>query len=133
MNYLIDTHTFLWAALSPEKLSLNARTTILDPANDIFVSVVTFWEVSLKFALGKIELQGMTPEDLPNAATQMGFEVLSLAPEDAASFYRLPRLPHKDPFDRMLIWQAIRGDLTLISKDSGFVSYQEHGLRLLWS
>lgn len=132
MNGLLDTHTFLWAALSPEKLSHNAQTSILDPANDIFVSVITFWEVCLKFALGKIELQGMTPEDLLDAATQMGFSVLPLAPEDAASFYRLPRLPHNDPFDRMLIWQAIREDLTLISKDADFAPYQEQGLRLLW-
>ncbi len=132
MKGLLDTHTFLWTALSPEKLSLKARTTILDPNHDIYVSVVSFWEMSLKFALGKIELQGMTPEDLPDAALQMGFNVLLLASEDAASFYQLPRLPHKDPFDRMLIWQAIRGDLTLISKDADFALYREQGLRLLW-
>ena len=66
MNCLLDTHTFLWAAMDPEKLSRRARVTILDAANDIHVSVVTFWEVSLKFALGKIALQGTTPEDLPD-------------------------------------------------------------------
>ncbi len=132
MNGLLDTHTFLWAAMSPEKLSRQARTLILDATNDISVSVVTFWEVSLKFILGKLELQGVTPADLPDAAAHMGFGVLTLAPEDAATFYRLPRLPHKDPFDRMLIWQAIRKDLTLISKDADFSSYQAYGLRLLW-
>src|SRR5437764_8748193 len=73
MNCLLDTHTFLWAAINPEKLSRQARVTILDAANDIHVSVVTFWEVSLKYALGKIELQGITPEELPDAAIQMGF------------------------------------------------------------
>ena len=61
MNCLLDTHTFLWAAMYPEKLRRQARVTILDAANDIHVSVVTFWEVSLKYALGKIELQGITP------------------------------------------------------------------------
>ncbi len=132
MNCLLDTHTFLWAAMSPEKLSRNARDVILDMINDISVSVVTFWEVSLKFSLGKLELQGITPQDLPDAATQMGFDLLMLPPEDAAAFYRLPRLPHKDPFDRMLVWQAICGNLTLISKDAELKPYQAHGLRLIW-
>lgn len=132
MNYLLDTHTFLWTAMSPEKLSHNARDIILDMTNDILVSVVTFWEVSLKFTIGKLELQGITPEDLPEAATQMGFDLRILTPEDAATFYRLPRLPHKDPFDRMLIWQAIRENLTLVSKDADLNLYQAHGLRLVW-
>jgi len=112
MNCLLDTHTFLWAAMNPEKLSRHARATILDAANDIHVRVVTFWEVSLKFALGKIELQGTTPEELPDAAIQMGFTLLTLAPQDAATFYQLPRLQHKDPFDRMLVWQSICQNLT---------------------
>ena len=68
MNCLLDTHTFLWAAMDPVKLSRQARVTILDAANDIHVSIVTFWEVSRKYALGKIELQGITPEELPAAA-----------------------------------------------------------------
>ena len=57
MNCLLDTHTFLWAAMDPEKLSRRARVTILDAANDIHVSVVTFWEVSLKFALEKLHFR----------------------------------------------------------------------------
>jgi PIN domain nuclease of toxin-antitoxin system len=113
MNCLLDTHTFLWAAMYPEKLSCHARATILDAANDIHVSVMTFWEVSLKFALGKIELQGTTPEELPDAAIQMGFTLLTLAPQDAATFHQLPRFQHKDPFDRMLIAQADRSRATI--------------------
>ena len=132
MNCLLDTHTFLWAAMNPAKLSRHARATILDAANDIRVSVVTFWEVSLKFALGKIELQGTTPEELPDAAVQMGFTLLTLAPQDAATFYQLPRFQHKDPFDRMLVWQSICQHLTLLSKDSDLRQYQPHGLHVLW-
>ena len=132
MNCLLDTHTFLWAAMYPEKLSHRARATILDAANDIHVSVVTFWEVSLKFALGKIELQGTTPEELPDAAVQMGFTLLTLAPQDAATFDQLPRFQHKDPFDRMLVWQSICQNLTLLSKDSDLRQYQPHGLHVLW-
>lgn len=132
MNGLLDTHTFLWAAMSPEELSQNARKVVLDMTHDISVSAVTFWEVSLKFSLGKLELQGIAPEDLPDAAMQMGFDLLILTPEDAATFYRLPRLPHKDPFDRMLVWQAICGNLTLVSKDAELKPYQAYGLRLMW-
>ena len=132
MNCLLDTHTFLWAAMYPEQLSRQARVTILDAANDIHVSVVTFWEVSLKYALGKIELQGITPEELPDAAIQMGFTLLALAPQDAAAFYQLPRFRHKDPFDRMLVWQSICQHLTLLSKDPDLRQYQAHGLRVLW-
>ena len=132
MNCLLDTHTFLWAAMYPEKLSRHARATILDAANDIHVSVVTFWEVSLKFALGKIELQGTTLEELPDAAIQMGFTLLTLAPQDAATFHQLPRFQHKDPFDRMLVWQSICQHLTLLSKDPDLRQYQAHGLQVLW-
>jgi len=132
MNCLLDTHTFLWAAMSPEQLSRHARATILDAANDIHVSAVTFWEVSLKCALGKIELQGTTPAELPDAARQMGFTLLTLAPQDAATFHQLPRGQHKDPFDRMLVWQSICQHLTLLSKDPDLRQYQPHGLRVLW-
>jgi PIN domain nuclease of toxin-antitoxin system len=132
MNYLLDTHTFLGASMSPEKLSHMAQMIILDVANDIYVSVVTFWEVSLKFALGKIELQGITPADLPDAVAQMGFILLALAPQDAATFHQLPRLQHKDPFDRMLVWQAIRQNVTLLSKDPELRQYHTHGLRVVW-
>ena len=132
MNCLLYTHTFLWAAMRPEQLSRQARVAILDAANDIHVSVVTFWEVSLKFALGKIALQGITPEELPDAARQMGFTLLALAPQDAATFYQLPRFQHKDPSDRLLVWQSIRQNLTLLSKDSDLRQYQPHGLHVLW-
>jgi PIN domain nuclease of toxin-antitoxin system len=108
------------------------QTIILDVANDIYVSVVTFWEVSLKFALGKIELQGITPADLPDAVAQMGFLLLALAPQDAATFHQLPRYHHRDPFDRMLVWQAIRQNLTLLSKDPELSQYHTHGLRVVW-
>jgi PIN domain nuclease of toxin-antitoxin system len=131
MNCLLDTHTFLWAAMYPEKLSRQVQNTILDAGNDIQVSVVTFWEVSLKYALGKIELQGITPEELPDAALQMGFSLLALAPQDAATFSQLPRFQHKDPFDRMLVWQSICQHLTLLSKDPDLKQYQAHGLHVL--
>jgi len=130
MRFLLDTHSFLWTLFSPDKLSKRARTSILDPENEVFVTVVSFWEISLKYALGKIEMKGLNPEDLPAAAKEANFETIQLEPGEAASFHRLPRIGHKDPFDRLIIWQAIQRDFFLISADREFSAYQEYGLEL---
>jgi len=132
MRFLLDTHSFLWTLFSPDKLSKRARTSILDPENEVFVTVVSFWEISLKYALGKIEMKGLNPEDLPAAAKEANFETIQLEPGEAASFHRLPRIGHKDPFDRLIIWQAIQRDFFLISADREFSAYQEYGLELFW-
>ena len=131
MKYLIDTHIFLWSLFSPEKISRHAAKIIKDSGNRIFVSTITFWEIALKFSLNKLELEGITPDALPEFANKMRFELLGLSAEDAASFYHLPRITHKDPFDRMLIWQAIRQKMVLISKDSKIAAYEEFGLKIL--
>lgn len=132
MNCLLDTHVFLWAAFEPRKLGHRARAAILDPDNDIYLSAVSFWEISLKFALGNIELEGVSPEDLPDSAKRMGFKPLPLEADEAAAFHRLPRHEHKDPFDRMLAHQAIHRHLVLISADPSLAQYTIQGLRLLW-
>ena len=132
MNLLLDTHAFLWAAFTPRKLSRKAREAIENPDNEVLVSVVSFWEVSLKFGLGKIELEGTAPEDLPDVARRMGCGVLALESEDAASFHKLPRTAHRDPFDRMLVYQAIRRHKRLVSHDVALAIYAPQGIELLW-
>jgi PIN domain nuclease of toxin-antitoxin system len=124
MKYLADTHIFLWALFSPEKIPARTRKLMRSPENSVFVSVITFWEISLKYALGRLELRGVEPHELPAFASQMDFELLGLSAEDAASFCQLPRLPHKDPFDRMIVWQALRNRMTLMTKDEGLVAYE---------
>lgn len=131
MKYLIDTHIFLWSLFSPERISLQSAKIIRESSNRIFVSTITFWEIALKFSLSKLELEGITPDALPEIANKMRFELLNLSAEDAASFYHLPRITHKDPFDRMLIWQAIREKLVLISKDNKIAAYVDYGLKFL--
>lgn len=96
------------------------------------VSVVAFWEISLKFALGKLELSGVEPDELPSFADQMGLSILPISQSKAASFHKLPRLLHKDPFDRFIIWQAIQRKMTLISKDREFKEYRKFGLKTHW-
>ena len=132
MNYIMDTHCFLWSAFSPEKLSTTARSIILDVNNDIFVSAVSFWEISLKYAIGKLELQGVDPSELLNVAESMGFETIPLGSSEAASFFKLPVGGHRDPFDRMLIWQAVNSGKTLLSKDIKFSEYKQYGLKAVW-
>lgn len=132
MNCLLDTHAFLWAALDPKKLSRRAHAALVDSENTIVVSAVSFWEISLKCSLGKLELKGVSPEELPDIAVRMGFDVIPMDAEDAGSFHRLPRLGHKDPFDRMLVHQAIRLRHVLISADPDLAQYAPQGLRLLW-
>lgn len=132
MKCLLDTHVLLWAILAPAKLSRRARAAITDGGVEVFVSPVSLWEISLKFALGKLELTGCTPEDLVTAAKTMGLATLDMDPLTMASFHRLPRLAHKDPFDRILVWQAICRDLTLITKDGAMPEYQALGLKALW-
>lgn len=132
MKYLLDTHTMLWSIFSPGSISAKADKIITNPDNVIYVSAVSFWEISLKYNIGKLELRNYTPEDMPVLAEKSGFEVLNLTPEDASSFYRLPKEVHRDPFDRMLIWQAIRNKLTVVSKDSRFKEYESYGLKVSW-
>ncbi|MBC2705974.1 type II toxin-antitoxin system VapC family toxin [Desulfobacula sp.] len=132
MNLLLDTHVFLWSLFTPDKLSETVIHEIKSPNNDVAVSVVTFWEISLKYALGKLELTGVKPEDLPDFADQMSLEILPITAAEASTFYKLPRLTHKDPFDRIIIWQAIQRKMILVTKDRGFKEYHKLGLRTFW-
>jgi PIN domain nuclease of toxin-antitoxin system len=132
MKYLIDTHTFLWAVFDPDRLGTKARTILLDPNYVIYVSAVSFWEISLKYAIGKLELFNILPDQFPEVARRMEFEILNLSPQEAATFYKLPKVGHQDPFDRMIIWQAIHQKMVLISKDKQFKLYKEIGLKVVW-
>ena len=132
MKFLLDSHAFLWAIMAPEKLGKNARAAITTPGNEVYVSAVTFWELSLKHSLGKLLLEGISPEELPSVAEEAGLTLLSLDPKHASEYHRLPKHGHKDPFDRMLVWQAIQSASTLLSKDPDIKAYSKHRLKLLW-
>ncbi len=132
MNCLLDTHAFLWAVFSPEKLSRKARAAIVDPANAVCLSSISLWEISLKFGLGKLTLKNCQPDDLVGIVGEMGLTLIAASAEESASFHRLPRVPHRDPFDRMLAWQAIQRQFVLISKDAALPAYQSAGLQVLW-
>ena len=131
MKYLLDTHTLLWAIFEPEKLIESTRQVIIDSKNEVFVSVISFWEISLKFAIGKLELVNALPEELPEIVENMGFDILQITANEVASSHNLPKLGHKYPFDRMIIWQAIQNKMKLISKDREFKQYKQFGLNIM--
>jgi PIN domain nuclease of toxin-antitoxin system len=132
MNYLLDSHTLLWSLFTPSKLSVKSKTAIEDPSNEVFVSHVSFWELALKYAMKKLDLHGTIPEELPLKSRQQGFHIISITEIDCATFNKLPRFAHKDPFDRMLIWQAINRNFTLISNDKEMDVYETCGLQIFW-
>ena len=132
MSHLLDSPTFLGCALRPAGLSARVRELLAQPATQCAVSAVTFWELSLKHSLGKLELTGVRPDEFPRLAEQMHFPVLPLDGLTAATFHRLPAAGHRDPFDRLLVWQAIRLQLTLISKDAALDAYGRSGLQRFW-
>lgn len=132
MNYLLDTHALLWALFDHKRLPKGVSDTILDPEHAIYVSVVSFWEIALKFSIGKITLSKVAPDDLPSFAEKAGFEILGISADEASSFYKLPKVRHKDPFDRLIIWQCIQNNLVLITKDGGMAEYSSMGLRVCW-
>lgn len=133
MIYLLDTHTLIWALIESSKLSDTAVEIIEDRKNKIYVSAISFWEVSLKTLKKKFSFTGLEIKEIPQLTEKVGFSLLPLKAEEAISYHDLPQMrDHKDPFDRMLIWQAIVNGFTLISKDPAFSQYKKSGLRLIW-
>ena len=132
MKYIIDTHILLWLIFDPERIDTHKLNLLKNPKNRIYVTNISFWEISLKYALGKLELQGLNPDELPQVANNMGIETHNLDSQCMASVYKLPKMPdHKDPFDRLIIWDCIQHGHTLISHDSAFKYYETIGLQTI--
>jgi PIN domain nuclease of toxin-antitoxin system len=132
MKYLLDTHTLIWTILESPKLSLKATDAISDKANQIYVSSITFWEICIKIGCGKLVLGGLKSENLPKICANWGFELLALTPNQASTFQQITAKHHKDPFDRMLIWQSICHDLIFITDDRNIGKYESDGLKVIW-
>ena len=133
MDYLIDTHVFIWALLDTKKIPKKTFKILEDENNNIFISPISFWEIAIKHQSKKLELKGINVLQLPHIARQINFSVLAPQTYDYVSIGHIPlKENHHDPFDRMLIQQAIRNNLILISKDEKFRQYEENGLQLMW-
>lgn len=124
MNLLLDTHALLWATANMPELSPVARGLIAEPDNLVVASVVSAWEISIKVSLGKLT----APENLDEAIAACGFEPRLVTFDDAALLRHLPH-HHGDPFDRLLIAQALRGGWTVLTRDRIF---QRYGVATAW-
>ena len=131
MNYILDTHYVLWSLFEPERIGKEILTILKDEDTTKLVSGISLLEISFKYSLGKLELSGTNPNEIYVSIKESGMEMMPVENEIFASHYKLPKKDkHKDPFDRILIWQAIRNDLTLITKDSRMEAYISDGLKI---
>jgi len=116
MNLRLDTCTFVWIGLDPSQLSPPALALFQDPANRVFLSSVSAWEIAVKFGLGKLLLRQPPEVFVPQQRTAYQIAELVLREEEALRVNQLPAL-HMDPFDRMLICQALANNLTILTPD----------------
>jgi len=119
VKILVDTHIFLWMLSCPEKLNDKRRYELESPANEILLSAMSIAELMIKRSIGKIDFE-FDPLEM---AQKTGLEILSFSGAEAMVLGELP-LHHKDPFDRMLIAQALINRLSLMSDDSKFLQYE---------
>ena len=122
MKLLLDTHVVLWSATEPDRLEPGVRKVLEDGSQEVLVSVVSAWEIAIKQSLGKLVLPRPAEEWFPDVLRRTGFEVAELG---LAAALRVRALPwhHRDPFDRMLVAQALEEGYTLVTHDDALVPY----------
>ncbi len=128
MRFLLDTCAFLWIITDDEELSEQARGFFTDPGNEVYLSAVSVWEMSVKFSLGRLPLPEAPERFIPSQRERHSVASLPLDERAALHLHKLPR-HHRDPFDRMLICQAIQHDLTILTPDSLITQY---AVRTTW-
>lgn len=122
MKILLDTHIFLWYITADPQLNPDYRDAIKNPTNEVYLSVVSLWEVIIKYQLGKLPLPESPETYIPE---QRKLHAISVLEVDEPSVGRLASLPplHRDPFDRLIISQAVEHGLTLITADAAVRAY----------
>lgn len=131
MKFLLDTHAFLWFNQGAPQLSAKARDLIENTQNDMLVSMASLWEIAIKNSLGKMELDGGF-EAVMDYVTKNNFEILYITYEHTRQQNQLPFI-HKDPFDRMMVSQALVEEIDLISNDEVMDGYFEgQRVRRVW-
>jgi PIN domain nuclease of toxin-antitoxin system len=121
MILLLDTHLLLWASGQPEKLSAEARALLEDPRHELAFSAASLWEISIKRGLGRADFR-VDPRLLRRGLLDNGYRELAVTSEHAVALELLPPL-HKDPFDRMLLAQALAEGITLLTSDEQLAQY----------
>lgn len=121
MKLLIDTHLLLWAAGNPEKLSTDALTLMEEPQNELLFSAASLWEIAIKSSLGRSDFH-VEPKSLRRGLLDNGYLDLPITSKHAVTIDTLPPI-HKDPFDRILVAQAMVEGITLLTSDSFVAQY----------
>src|SRR5215510_10162912 len=119
MRLLLDTHTFLWFVLGDGHLSAKAKAAIENPSNEKLLSPASYWEIAIKISLGKYTLAKPYEEFIEKGIGENGFVVLSIEPKHSAVLTTLP-FHHRDPFDRLIIAQAMVEEATVVGGDTAF-------------
>jgi PIN domain nuclease of toxin-antitoxin system len=128
MKLLLDTVTFLDAVIAPKDLSPKVRELLLDPDNERYFSIVSSWEIAIKYSLGKLTLPNSPERFIPEHREKLAADPLPVDEESVLHIVRLPHL-HRDPFDRLLICQAIVHGMVFLTPDSRISKYP---VRTIW-
>lgn len=128
MKVLLDTHTFLWLITDDDRLSETARQTFLDPENGIFFSVASLWEICIKMSLEKVSLKTGWFQTIQEEMKANAIQWLPIEIQHCAEIAELP-FHHRDPFDRLLIAQAMVEDMQLLSRDNRLSAYN---IKRIW-
>lgn len=128
MRVLVDTCTFLWMADDAPELSSRARAVVTDPHNEAYLSAASPWEIAIKYALGKLPLPELPSQFVPTHRALLALIALPIEEEDVLALDRLPAL-HRDPFDRVLVCQALTHGLVIVSPDP---QIQQYPVRTVW-
>lgn len=123
MNLLLDTHVALWAITDDPKLPSKARTIIQDARTTVWISAASVWEISIKYGLGKADMP-VSGHDALNYFRQAGYRLLAVEPEHTVAIEDLPPI-HRDPFDRLLIAQALVEPMRLMTHDDTVARYSD--------
>jgi PIN domain nuclease of toxin-antitoxin system len=128
MRLLLDSHAFLWFVLKNPQLSRAADTLITDPANDILVSPATYWEIAIKVGKKKLDLMASYDDFMKRGIEGNDFEILPIETRHTSLLTTMP-MHHKDPFDRLIISQALAEQIPVVGVDTAFDPY---GVTRLW-
>ncbi len=128
MKYLLDTHTYLWWDSKSSELSRSVRDILMDAGQTVYVSLASIWEIQIKFQIGKLHLAVPLAEIIERQEADNSIRVFPVRIPHILALQNLP-MRHNDPFDRILIAQAITENLTVLSKDRKFADYN---VQVLW-
>ena len=122
MRVLLDTVAWIWSVSAVDRLNLGARKLLSDPSHELFFSSASAWEIALKAALGKLQFPESPRTLVPREVARLGLRPLPVTHQQALATYDLPR-HHRDPFDRLLIAQAMEEKMTILTADRVFEKY----------